>query len=310
MSPCLAQELRDAAGSLRPYVPALFSIPWEHGEAPARGVPQRTVLQRVYETTRKTVLQQLPSHASAAFFCSCGGPGAGGFLMAPSDDSVWMEDVHFKTAITHRLGGHIRSTSSSTPPLCQHKGSAGICLSELGPDGIHASICPIGGHVIVRHDRSVRWLHRWLLQGRLNSEPRLEQVLPEECGWLDVVFQEAGTTLWVDFAVTAAATTCTRTTTANARADGAAAKAEEGVKRSRYHGRATPFVVESGGRPGASAMSFVRRFASVAGEEYSTSPAHAWACLSSTVQTGNAQIELGVFRPGALQSGEVRFWVP
>ena len=183
-------------------------------------------------------------------------------------------------------------------------------MTVLDPDGIHSSICPIGGHVIQRHDRLVRWLYRWISQGRINSEPRLEQVLPEESGRLDLVFNDAGSTIWLDFAVTSAATTCLRTNTANARKDGCAARAEEAIKRARYHSRATPFVLESGGRPGASALAFIRRFAPVASEGYSTSPAFAWSCLSSAVQIGNAEIEIAAVGKTAVRSGAVTFWVP
>ena len=183
-------------------------------------------------------------------------------------------------------------------------------MVPLDPDGIHASICPVGGHVIERHDRPVRWLQRWLSQGRTNSESRLEQLLPEESGRLDLVFNEAGSTIWLDFAVTAAATSCVRTSLANARKDGAAARAEEAVKRTRYHSRATPFVLESGVRPGTSALTFVRRFAQTAGEGYSTSPAHAWACLSSALQIGNAEIEIAAVGRAAARSGAVICWVP
>ena len=306
----LAADLRDAAGSLRPYVPPLFSIPWENGEMPTKECRQGTLLEKVYETTRLNVLREMPSDISAAHFRSCGGPGAGGFLIAPSDDSVWMDDLHFKTSVTQRLGGHLRPASDAAQNRCHHRGAAGVCLSLLDGEGIHAKTCPVGGHVIARHDRAVRWLYRWLSQGRLNSEPRLEQVLPEESGRLDLVFQDSGTTVWVDLAVTAAATTSARTTAANARKDGGAARAEEAVKRSRYHSRATPFVLESGGRAGASALSFVRRFSRVAGEGYSTSPAHAWVCLSSAVQIGNAAIELASVGSGASPNGQITFWIP
>ena len=307
----LATDLDDAAKSLRPYIPALFSVPWENGEVPTRGTRQTVLLARIYETTRMNVLRQMPSDAAAARFRSCGGPGAGGFLLAPGDDSVWMEDIHFRVAMTRRLGGRVRPASDAVQQRCQHRGAAGTCLALLDPEGIHAHICPTGGHVIARHDRLVRWLYRWLSEGRLNAEAHLEQVLPpEESSRLDIVFQDAGSTVWVDAAVTAAATTCIRSTATNARKDGGASRAEESVKRSRYHARATPFVLESGGRPGTSAQTFIRRFSQVAGEGYSTSPSHAWSCISSTLQTGNAEIELAAWGPGALQSGKVTYWTP
>ena len=183
-------------------------------------------------------------------------------------------------------------------------------MAPLDDEGIHAMTCPREGLVIRRHDRVVRWLAKWLSEGRVASEPRVEQVLPEEAGRLDVVFQDAGTMVWVDVAVTSAVTECVRTAQTNAKNDGAAARAEERVKRTRYHSRATPFVIEADGRPGASAQALLRRFAQEAGEGFSTSPAHAWSCLSSIVQGGNAEIEISAWGARAISDSRVTYWIP
>ena len=45
-----------------------------------------------------------------------------------------------------------------------------------------------------------------------------------------------------------------------AKLDGAAARHEEGAKRSRYRGLATPFVIEAHGRLGDFARSVISRF--------------------------------------------------
>ena len=180
----------------------------------------------------------------------------------------------------------------------------------LDDSAVHARTCAKGGHIIRRHDRIVRWLQRWLSQGRVGSEPRVEQVLPEEHGRLDIVFQGGGTNVWVDVAVTAAVTASERAVASHAKTDGAAARAEEAVKRTRYHSRATPFVLEADGRPGPSAKQFLRRYAQEAGEGFSTSPAHAWACVSSTLQSGNAEVELAAWSSRALIDGQVTFWIP
>ena len=144
----------------------------------------------------------------------------------------------------------------------------------------------------------------------MHSEPRVEQVLPEESGRLDVVFQESGATVWVDVAVTAATTTCARMLHARAYGDGRVARAEESVKRTRYHSRATPVVFEADGRPGTSARAFVRRFSQTADDGYSTSVSHAWACLSSILQRGNADIEIAAWGPQAVSDGRVVLWSP
>ena len=91
----------------------------------------------------------------------------------------------------------------------------------LDDAAVHARTCAKGGHI-------VRWLQRWLSQGRIGSETRVEQVLPEENGRLDVVFQDCGASVWVDVPVIAAVTACERTVESNARTDGAAARAQGG----------------------------------------------------------------------------------
>ena len=285
-------------------------MPWENREAPAREFRQSNLLKLAAKTTRLKLLDEMACPVAAGRFRSAGGPGAGGFLMVPTDDTVWMEDLRFKVALARRLGGGLRPTGNGGHHRCQHTGRNGLCATVLDDNGIHAAICPVGGLIIRRHDRLVRWLHRWLSEGRVASQPRLEQVLPEENGRLDIVFQDAGSTVWVDLAVTAAGSACPRTAQTNARRDGAAARAEEQVKLSRYHARASPFVLEADGRPGSSALSLVRRYPQEAHEGHSTSPAHAWNCLSSALQTGNADAEIAAWGEKKVRDEAVKIWIP
>ena len=75
--------------------------------------------------------------------------------------------------------------------------------------------------------------------------------------------------------------------------DGAAASREEDVKRARYPGPLLrPFVVEAHGRPGETAMSFLRDFAPSDPEVRSKVLADAWQSLSVVLQTANAEIAL------------------
>ena len=96
----------------------------------------------------------------------------------------------------------------------------------------------------------MRWLARWLAEGRTGTPLQIEQVLPSENGRLDVTFVQDGKPWWVDVAATSAASSCPRTLAARAKNNGRAARDEEGVKRSRYRGLAHPFVLEAHGRPG------------------------------------------------------------
>ena len=163
-----------------------------------------------------------------------------------------MTDQQFRIAATRRLGGCLRPTAvpNGMAPLCAHFGGRGPCGAPLDAEAHHATTCTVGGHVIQRHDQLGRWLCKWLSQGRTNNPPRMEQVLPSERGRLDVVFVDDGLPYWCDVAVTSAATTCQRSLRANANTDGAATRAEEAVKRHRYHSKAVPIVAEADGRPG------------------------------------------------------------
>ena len=73
-----------------------------------------------------------------------------------------------------------------------------------------------------------------------------------------------------------------------AKLDGAAARHEEGAKRSRYRGLAT----EAHGRPGDFARSVIGRFARDSGLGNSTDDALAWQSLSAIVQSESAALEL------------------
>ena len=166
----LAADLSEAAASLRPLVPNIFAIPWEHRQAPSTPMKQRTLLQNVYRSTRKNIIEQMRP-AAAAQLRSCGGPGAGGFLTAPADNAVWMTDVHFRAALARRLGGYLRAAQGFGAPACQHRAARGKCSMLLDDAVVHVRTCVKGGHIIRRQDRIVRWLQRWLSQGRSALKP-------------------------------------------------------------------------------------------------------------------------------------------
>ena len=168
----------------------------------------------------------------------------------------------------------------------------------------------MGGFVIERHDRGVRWLHKWLSQGRTSTPPQMEQVMPSENGRLDITFVQDGMPRWVDFSVTSAPSSCPRSLAARAKADGRAARDEEQVKRSRYHNQAQPFVLEAHGPAGPSASTFIRAFSADASNGASESAAEAWASLSSVVQSGSAWIEMTAYGKNAPSRGVAEIWSP
>ena len=149
-----------------------------------------------------------------------------------------------------------------------------------------------------------------MAEGRTSTPPEMEQVLPSENGRLDITFVQDGKPWWVDVAVTSASTTCPRSRAARAKADGRAARDEEGVKRSRYHQMAHPFVMEAHGRPGPAAVAFIRGFAGDCATGASQSVADAWVILSSILQSGSAWIDLKSYGNRAISNGAVEIWTP
>ena len=125
-----------------------------------------------------------------------------------------------------------------------------------------------------------------------------------------MTFVQDGVPWWVDVAITAAPTSCVRSLRARARTDGCAARDEEGVKRSRYHGRAVPFVLEAHGRAGPAARALIRKFCCDGFVGASESAADAWAALSSVAQAGSAQVEMTAYGQGALEGGLAEVWIP
>ena len=111
--------------------------------------------------------------------------------MAQTDPDVVVDNVSFKTALARRLGGGLRPAHGA-PMQCFHSGANGRCAKEISASGGHAGSCPVGGFVIQRHDRALRWLHRWLSQGRTSLPPLVEQELPLENGRLDITFVQEG----------------------------------------------------------------------------------------------------------------------
>ena len=99
-----------------------------------------------------------------------------------------------------------------------------------------------GGHVIRRHDRVVRWLARWIEEG-IGSQVLVEQAIAakgEEEDLLDLTLESGERRLWLDVVVVNVMTINAAERLRRAKLDGAAARHEEGAKRSRYWGLAWP----------------------------------------------------------------------
>jgi hypothetical protein len=179
-------------------------------------------------------------------------------------------------------------------PRCALVNAGGRCEGCLDTTGIHANQCKRGGHIVRRHDRIVKWLAGWIGE-RVDTETLVEQCPPGSEGGesrLDITFESDGRRLWLDVAVVTVLTLSEPDVIRRARMDGAAARQEENSKKSKYKGLATPFVIESLGRPGDIARSVLGRFATDQGQGASADVAAAWQSLSAILQSESAAHEL------------------
>ena len=227
---------------------------------------------------------------------SASGSGSVAFFLMPTQQDHRIEDPFFRIAVVRRLGGRVAAKAGpDAPRQCALVGKDGtVCGRPLDNRGIHANQCKKGGHVICRHDRVVRWLAGWI-EDRIGSQVLVEQAIAAEGEGddrLDLTLESGGGRLWLDVAIVNVMTVNAAERFRRAKLDGAAARHEEGVERSRYRGLSTPFVVEAHGRPGDFVRSVIGRFARDSQLGNSTDVAKAWHSLSAIFQSGSAALEL------------------
>ena len=133
---------------------------WEN-EAPALAHRQRLLSRRRAEATRNRLLDTL-SEAARARFRSCGGPGAGAWLLAaPTSVATRFTDLEFKVCARLRLrvplhlgapADRCRNQRSGGPGVPPAPGApGGPCGKNLDADGFHALTFLLGGLVLRRH---------------------------------------------------------------------------------------------------------------------------------------------------------------
>ena len=137
---------------------------WEDG-APALAQRQRLLSRRRAEAARARLLATL-SPAARARLRSCGGPGAGAWLLtAPTSTAARFKDADFRVCSRTRLrvplgvGGptdRCRNQRTGDPLEDEPQGTAGReCQKTLDANGFHALTCRVDGLVIRRH-RAIR----------------------------------------------------------------------------------------------------------------------------------------------------------
>ena len=241
-------------------------IPFAEGIS-LRVPKQKDLVSKVHRVQYKERLALLADPGKAQLR-SASGTGAAAFLMLPTQQNHHVEDTLFQVAVVRRLGGRVTPKGGWMAPRCALVNAGGRCEGCLDTTGIHANQCKRGGHIVRRHDRIVKWLAGWIGE-RVDTETLVEQCPPGSEGGesrLDITFESDGRRLWLDVAVVTVLTLSEPDVIRRARMDGAAARQEENSKKSKYKGLATPFVIESLGRPGDIARSVLGRFATDQGQ--------------------------------------------
>lgn len=325
----------DQAGEVSKEAPAR-SWAWDNG-APALAQRQRHLSRRRAENARTRLLRSLPP-AARARLRSCGGAGAGAWLLAaPTATATRFTDLEFKVCSRLRLraslsqgaqGDRCRNQRSGSPTEEDAPGTAGAeCRQALDADGFHALTCKVGGLVIRRH-HAIRDVFAWI--GRAAGFVSATEV--HEPAWTrawtnargEVVVEQArldcrfsgppaDPLVYGDVVVTHPESSAWLHTAADG--DGAAAAGAADGKHRRYPawalpgGRLVPLSVETFGRWGTEALDFLRGAVdavaeldpqvAAAGHWGKVGLLNAWhARLSVALQKGNAAC--------ILQAGRVR----
>ena len=180
-----------------------------------------------------------------------------------------MADSQFRVSVRRRLGLTPLPAAQMTTNRCQNINSRGLrCNAPLDAQGHHAATCEAGGALLRRHDDG-----RDFIAKRLHADLGLAACKEQRCPhwdrrkpdgtWtqarLDVVVPVAGQTHYVDITVVDPLSDNASLLRQRARKDGAAAEDAADDKLRKYAGASTvPFVVESYGRLGKSAKSWLQ----------------------------------------------------
>ena len=303
-SPAIAEALASASELVQQQGADDYMPDWAQRIGRPRRQMQKKLGQSIDEAQLETLLSVLPPQ-DAADVRSAGGSG-GAFLCPPMQEDHLIPDLLMKVAIRRRLRvphpGRVGGIGASH---CQHRRRSGdsrgqLCAADLDSQGHHAETCEIGGSTVEKHDKIRNWLAKWL-SDTTGRPTKIEQIVARwarqrpdgsiEEARLDVSFIDAsGRRAYVDVSIVAASTVDRERQRRRAECDGEAARAMEDTKRLRYPGAdLVPFVIETLGRPGESAKSFLRAMAPADPEERSTVLGAAWQSISAIIQVANAE---------------------
>ena len=237
------------------------------------------VVAIIHKTTHAAAKQRVELRSKATLL-SAGGPGAGGFLLYPTEPLCALEDVDWSTSLRRRLQlprpeCSLAELARASATCCNQTAGGATCAAPLDEDGYHACTCQSGGGVVRRHgdlektlgSLAGRWRHcAPLYEQRVPAWDRLRARRPAEGpgppvlerAVLDLQYAEVDGPWWVDVTVRHPAAGDDAAVRAAARRTGEASRRAEREKHSRYPGdRLTAFAVEIGGRLGAEAREWL-----------------------------------------------------
>ena len=153
--PGLAADLMEARADLLARAPGLDGDPSIDFTKTLGKQLQKTLTAKVTEAARTHLFQRL-SLEQRAFVRQAGGPGAGGFLLAPLNGVKQMANGPWRMAFRRRL---LCTTEQIVAPQtaemhCLHSGRQGVCGAQLQRCGglVHAVGCKTGGGVVDGHN--------------------------------------------------------------------------------------------------------------------------------------------------------------
>ena len=160
---------------------------WEDGSKPLRQ-RQKAYSRALDAKERGALLGRLP-RADRARLRSCGGPGAGAWLLAtPTNQTQSFEDGDFSAAVRLRLGQALCLPGVRCYNLYSSRGRRGErCADFQDAQGLHGLLCKVGGLVGRRHDQLRELLAYFLAAAGYHVlqeqwEPRWDRVVRDRNG--------------------------------------------------------------------------------------------------------------------------------
>ena len=273
--------------------------------AVSQDLRQGLAVEKVQKNKQASLKQRLPQLQQAELL-GASGPGAGSFLLYPSEPLCAMEDTHWETAARHRLQMEKpecrRSEEAGRTSRCSLRTAEGrICQVDLDDGGVHAATCPCGGGVVRKHARLSRLTGSLLKRWRF-EEPLYEQRVPTwdrdridnrtgqpyvERAVLDIEYLDDDGRRWLDVSIRHSAAGSDADIRRAAKRGGEASRRGEREKHARYEGdRLVPFVLETHGRIGAEARYWLNsQISRLPPDQQAAELQRAYKCLSSTLQT-------------------------